>query len=221
MNMKNSENILAKMICFYFASLFFMANTYANELDPLSTLEADSALSLSTPRMQRSQVQGQHTNELELLLIERRPTDKDNPGKRLADIYRYDYEHDETLHTIIDLDQQKIISNKRHQFLQLPLTANEINRSTNIIFNDEEQLRLLRNEYQRITGKYLSTPEQLHIKAFSFSASTMPEQLNAASKQCGLNRCAQILLYTHESIVFEVSPIVNLSAEIVTQNIGY
>ena len=59
------------------------------------------------------------------------------------------------------------------------------------------------------------------VKAFSFTAESMPEQLNPASQQCGLNRCAQVLLYTHDSVVFEISPIVNLSAGLVTQNIGY
>ncbi|MEZ5449456.1 MAG: hypothetical protein R3E89_10880 [Thiolinea sp.] len=61
----------------------------------------------------------------------------------------------------------------------------------------------------------------MNVKAFVFTAETLPESLNAASQQCGLSRCAQLLLYTHNSIVFEISPIVSLSAGVVTQNIGY
>jgi hypothetical protein len=68
----------------------------------------------------------------------------------------------------------------------------------------------------------LSNPaQQLQVKAFVFHASSLPEQLNAASQQCGLQRCAQVLLYTADSVVFEVSPIVNLSAGVITQNIGF
>ncbi len=199
-------------------------NVAAKELDPLNSQEITAALNLSLPQQRlQQQAQPDQTDAPapETLLIERRPSDKDNPGLRLADIYRYDYERNETIHLIVDLDRQKILSNERHQFMQLPLTPHEIDRATAIIFNDAEQLSLLQTEYQRITGRYLLNPEQLHIKAFTFSADTLPEPLNAASLQCGLQRCAQLLLYTHDSIVFELSPIINLSAGIVTQNVSY
>ena len=219
------DHRLLKILTFVIASIFSTAHAGTNELDPLNSSELQNALTLATPQLRSSagknNVSDDDALETELLLIERHPANKDDPGQRLADVYKYDYERDETIHTLIDLAKQKIISNKRHQYLQLPLTENEISRATNIIFSDSEQMDLLRNEYQRITGQYLNSPEQLEIKAFSFSADTLPERLNAASQQCGLNRCAQVLLYTHESIVFEISPIINLSAGIVTQNIGY
>ena len=90
-----------------------------------------------------------------------------------------------------------------------------------MIFADAEERRLLNTEYKRITGKELTSVSQLNVKAFVFDAESLPERLNPASKQCGLHRCAQVLLYTHASVVFEVSPIVNLSKGIVTQNIGF
>ena len=105
--------------------------------------------------------------------------------------------------------------------MQLPLTANEIERTVKLIFADKETFELISNEYQRITEKVLSSPKDLEAKAFVFTADTLPEQLNKASQQCGLHRCAQILLYTHDSVVFEISPIVNLSANLITQVAGF
>ena len=221
MKTKNSANKLMKILAPAIAFIFLISGASAKELDPLNATEMANALNLSIPHQRRSSAINTGLPTPETLLVERRPADKNNPGIRLADIYRYDYERDETIHTIFDVNQQKVISSESHQFMQLPLTANEIDRATDIIFDDAEQLGLLKNEYRRITGNYLVNPDQLHIKAFSFSSDTMAEQLNQASLQCGLNRCAQLLLYTHDSIVFEVSPIVNLSVGLVTQNIGY
>lgn len=199
--------------------------TQASGTDPLSSEELQKALAISTPASaarstRRSSTSAANTHQ-ELLLIERRPTDKEATEQRLADVYHYDYARNETIHTIVDLDTQQTLSTRHQQYLQLPLTENELQRSSAIIFSDPEQAVLIRNEYQRITGEYLNSPQQLNIKAFAFSADTLPEQLNPASQQCGLHRCAQVLLYTHDSLVFEISPIVNLSAGFITQNIGY
>jgi Cu2+-containing amine oxidase len=206
---------------------FFSHNVLAKDLDPLSPAELSKAVSLAAPEQslqlaQRSATQAPATaNELELLLVERRPTDKEQPGKRLADVYSYDYRSDETIHNIVDLNTQALVETERVQKLQLPLTANELARATKLIFNDPEQLTEIQTEYQRITGQTLSNPEQLEVKAFTFTTDSLPEGLNAASQNCGVQRCAQILLYTHDSVVFEISPIVNLSAGLVTQNIGF
>ena len=123
--------------------------------------------------------------------------------------------------SVVDLTTNKVLSTERKQKLQLPLTANELQRATDLIFADAEERRLLNTEYKRITGKELTSVSQLNVKAFVFDAESLPERLNPASKQCGLHRCAQVLLYTHASVVFEVSPIVNLSKGIVTQTIGF
>ncbi len=221
---------LAKIVCFSLSLAVSPVLLFAGETDPLSPAEQDKALLISTaqaPLQQRiskgteSSATSLPTPETELLLIERRQTDKEATAQRLADVYHYDYTHDETIHSVVNLDTRQLLSRKRHQYLQLPLNNHELQRSRDIIFADPEQAVLISKEYQRITGQHLQSPEQLNIKAFTFSADTLPEQLNPASQQCGLHRCAQVLLYTHDSVVFEISPIVNLSAGMVTQNIGY
>jgi len=67
----------------------------------------------------------------------------------------------------------------------------------------------------------LTSIDQLQHKAFTFFSDSMPDVVNNATISCGAQRCAQLLLYTHDNIVFEVSPIVNLSAGLVTQRLGY
>ncbi len=222
------KNIISPQSALMAVSLLFMtASSSANELDPLSADELMQAAQLASPAygLRTTRQQGKTATAtapaIEQLLIERRPTDKEQPVQRLADVYSYDYGSDETLHNVVDLQTQRVISSQRQQYLQLPLTENELARATRLIFSDPEQMRPLQDEYKRITGQVLNNPDQLNVKAFTFTADALPERLNAASQQCGLHRCAQVLLYTHDSIVFEISPIVNLSAGIVTQNIGF
>ena len=217
-----------------FTSLFplCLKPLMVGEFDPLNTTEFNRALNLAMPTtavMRTAAVSSQNTSSpvavtavpaTETLLVERHINQKGQNG-RLADVYSYDYAKNETVFSVVDLTTNKVLSTERKQKLQLPLTANELQRSTDLIFADAEERRLLNTEYQRITGKELTSVSQLNVKAFVFDAESLPERLNPASKQCGLHRCAQVLLYTHASVVFEVSPIVNLSKGIVTQNIGF
>lgn len=212
-----------------FTSLFplCLKPLMAGEFDPLNTTEFNRALNLAIPTTAVVRTTSQSGRSAvaavpatETLLVERHINQKGQNG-RLADVYSYDYAKNETVFSVVDLTTNKVLSTERKQKLQLPLTANELQRATDLIFADAEERRLLNTEYKRITGKELTSVSQLNVKAFVFDAESLPERLNPASKQCGLHRCAQVLLYTHASVVFEVSPIVNLSKGIVTQNIGF
>ncbi|MFZ1342777.1 hypothetical protein [Thiothrix eikelboomii] len=221
--LNKSAKIALTALCLTFLS----NNILAKDLDPLSPAELSQAVSLAAPEQRAQLAMRSDTpapaiaHTLELLLVERRPVDKEQPGRRLADVYSYDYRSDETIHSIVDLNTQERVQTERVQKLQLPLTENELARASQLIFNDPEQLSQIQAEYKRITGQTLIKPEQLHVKAFVFTADSLPEGLNAASQNCGIQRCAQVLLYTHDSVVFEISPIVNLSVGLVTQNIGF
>jgi Cu2+-containing amine oxidase len=201
-------------------------STHAGNLDPLSPAEmarATQQASAATPSSTSTSrsLPANSTTPPERLLVERHVNNKTQTA-RLADVYTYDYATNETLINVIDLDTNTTLSTKHEKNLQLPLTANELKRASDLIFNDDEERSLLDTEFKRITGKTLTNPQQqLQVKAFVFLASSLPEQLNAASQQCGLHRCAQVLLYTADAVVFEVSPIVNLSAGVITQNIGF
>lgn len=205
-------------------SLLITNLSYAGSQDPLSLNEQTKTTELiesSLPAL-KMKAEGRPTsNSYELLLVERDRSEDKKSGVRRANAFVYDYKTDETIIYRIDPITNKILSSVRKKNMQLPLTANEIERTVNLIFSDKETFELIANEYQRITGKVLNSPKDLEAKAFVFTADTLPEQLNKASQQCGLQRCAQILLYTHDSVVFEISPIVNLSANLITQIAGF
>lgn len=197
---------------------------YAGSQDPLSPNEqakAETLVTNSLPALKSTDSRTKQESGYELLLIERDRSEDKKSGARRANAFVYDYKTDETIIYRIDAETNNILSSVRKKNMQLPLTANEIERALNLIFADKETFNLIANEYQRITSKPLNTPKDLEAKAFVFSADSLPEQLNAASQQCGLHRCAQILLYTHDSTVFEISPIVNLSANLITQIVGF
>lgn len=196
----------------------------ASTQDPLSANEQAKALTLieSSKPMLKLQPEASHSfGSYELLLIERDRSEDKTSAARHISAFIYNYKTDETLIYRIDPVTNKILSLVSRKNMQLPLTANEIERTVNLIFADKETFKLIKNEYQRITGKVLNSPKALEAKAFVFTADTLPEHLNIASQQCGFHRCAQILLYTHDSVVFEISPIVNLSANLITQIVGF
>lgn len=202
-----------------------ITTSYAGNQDPLSLNEQAKASALVEsvlPSLKtKAETKPNQLSSHELLLIERDRSEDKQSGARRANVFVYDYQTDETIIYRIDAATNKILSSVRRKNMQLPLTESEIERTVNLIFSDKESLALIANEYQRITHRTLNSPKDLQAKAFVFTADTLPEQLNSASQQCGLHRCAQILLYTHDSVVFEISPIVNLSAKLITQMIGF
>ena len=222
--------IISSALLLIFVS-FVASIGYAHSNDPLSADEMAKALSLTQPIAQAGADNGPanaaaraatpNRKPTELLLIERHQQKNAPKGQRLADIFTYDYATDELIESRVDLNSNEVIRTTRKKNVQLPLTQNEVNRAKQIIFNDENERRILENEYQRITGRSFTNTDELNIKAFTFTRDSLPNRVNEASKLCGLQRCAQMMLYTGENIVFEVSPIVNLSKGVVTQRIGF
>lgn len=225
MNIKPKTSTGSPLWLALLTSLILSFNpVYAGNQDPLNLHEQAKATALvesSLPALKIKPENAGQTTHYELLLIERDRSEDKKSGARRANVFVYDYQSNETIIYRIDAATNKIITSVRRKNIQLPLTAHEIDRTVNLIFSDQETFALISNEYQRITGKVLNSPKELQAKAFAFMPDTLPEQLNPASQQCGLHRCAQVLLYTHDSVVFEISPIVNLSAKIITQVIGF
>jgi Cu2+-containing amine oxidase len=160
---------------------------------------------------------------VQFLRVEAHRFDKgdSNSSARWTDATAYDYATDELIVNVINLDTNETISSKRYKDMQPPLVQDELDRALSIVMDDEEERSIINKEFERITGQTLNTIDQLQYKAFTFFADSMPNVVNTASKSCGANRCAQLMLFTHDNIVFEVSPIVNLSAGVVTQRMGY
>lgn len=207
------------------ASFLLVNSCYAHPNDPLSLDEINKVVSLTQVKaVARSATASSATspnNNKEVLLVERHQQKNAPKGQRYADIFTYDYATNELIEALVDLNTSTVIRSERKRGVQLPLTENELERAKRIVFEDEDERQILENEYHRITSRPLTDTSELNIKAFSFTADSLPNRVNEASKLCGIHRCAQLMLYTGENIVFEITPIVNLSKGVVTQRIGF
>lgn len=223
--MMKNKKMLAAAVC----SVFLSTGLLAKSMDPVSQDEITqakalatipSAASVNTTRTVSTTTQ---STSPEFLRVETHRFEKSdaNNGQRWVDVTSYDYATDELIITIVDLENDEVISSKRHKDMQPPMSQAELTRALNIVFDDPEERSILNAEFKRITGETLNSIDQLEYKAFTFFADSMPTVVNAASSACGAQRCAQLMLYTHDNLVFEVSPVVNLSAGVVSQRMGY
>jgi len=220
-------NILTLASTIFISSHAYSHTTIHNN-DPLNFDEISKVTALTSPleRMARSTNSDSDLGDLtrnsqEVLLVERHE-DKNAPkNQRRADVYIYDYSSNELIESLVDFNTNQIVRTERKKGIQLPLTEKELKRAKAIVFQDEEERAILLDEYKRITSHDLTDTEELNIKAFTFYADSLPNRVNEASKSCGIHRCAQLMLYTAENTVFEISPIVNLSEGVVTQRIGF
>jgi Cu2+-containing amine oxidase len=234
--MKNNITLIAASL-----SIALLAGPLAaGVMDPVSDDEISRAKSMALPstanvaarrslrvaadtEQTTTQLDITETPTIEFLRVQPHRFSKSeiSQNKRWADSTAYDYTSDELITTVVDLDNNRVISTKRNRNMQPPMAESEIKRAIEIVFQDDEERSILNGEFTRITGQTLSSIDQLQYKAFTFFADSMPTVVNQASTSCGAQRCAQLMLYTHDNVVFEVSPIVNLSAGVVTQRLGY
>lgn len=160
-------------------------------------------------------------SRLELLLVERHQNEKE-PGARVrgADVYVYDYSNDTLRHAVVDLDHNALVSLDAVQGVQLPLTDSEIERAFDILLASDADRGAVEREFQRVTGRSFSGRDDVRVKAFAFLSDSKPTGLNAASKRCGVHRCAQLVMATSDDVLLEISPIVDLSAGRVAQRLS-
>ncbi len=211
-----------------FLALITISNPQAGSLDPLTNQEIEKASELMLAGTQSdSQAaqseQSESTSQIETLLIERHAVAKgaENQAARLVDVFTYNYDTNILNQTIINLSTNSVVSTTHNKEVQLPLTENEITRATEVVFGDQDEVDLINQAYQRVTGETLTQPDQLEIKAFTFLGNSLPGVSNEESMNCGNHRCAQLLLYTPEKVAFEISPVIDLSTKKVIQNINF
>ena len=160
----------------------------------------------------------------EVLLVERHQESKDayktGHWPRRGDAYIYDYATDTLTYALINLETGQVDAKQETQFVQLPLTEGEIARALDIAYADEALRTKLAALFFAVSGEPLRDLSQLNVKAFVFRADSIPEDLNGAARQCGLHRCAQLLIFTHDDVAFEMQPIVDLSFGQVVQVLG-
>lgn len=211
--------------------LLLCANfAHAGKLDPLNPAEQKLSRALSADHHREvhrqkskhgiaSVLRKQALPEYTFLLAERRRTDKNdiNIERRLADVYWYDYKTDTLLLNVMDLATQLIVTSSESQGTQLPLTDEELKNAIELLFADSETSARVAQEYKATTNTPLSDHStQLEIRAFVFHAETASGQLHVESANCGINRCAQLMIYTPDNVAIDSMPIVNLSKQKVT-----
>lgn len=171
----------------------------------------------SAPRTRRLTTTPSIPTEPVLLLLERRRVK--GASERLADAWYYSYDSNETTHKIIDLTAGSVRSTETVIDLQLPLIDAEISRAFDIVLGSSTDRRALELAYRQVTGTEFADRSQVSFKAFVFHPDTVADGLEAAARRCGVHRCAQMLLYTHDNVALDMSPIVDLSTGRVLQNL--
>jgi hypothetical protein len=151
-----------------------------------------------------------------VLLVERHQESKDAYASgrwpRRADVYTYRYTDDTLIRQVYNLDTNQVDETDTTQGTQLPLTLEEEQRALAIALADPQLRPQLDAEFQLITNQPLTGVEQLIVKAMTFHADSVPNVDLGAGAQCGVKRCAQLLLAAGDNVALRVIPVVDLSS---------
>ncbi|MCL4863333.1 MAG: hypothetical protein KJZ93_28265 [Caldilineaceae bacterium] len=192
--------------------------------DPLSAQEVAAALGVVLQAGGEDGVRATESGAAEVLLVERHDAAKTayatGAWPRRGDVYVYEYATDTLVYSTVDLESGAVIATERVQGVQLPLTTHEKARALALVQADAPLWGSLTARYQAITGQLLTHIDQLQVKVSVFHADVMPGRLNPDAEQCGQHRCAQVLLFTVDKTLLELTPIVDLSQGRVVQIMG-
>lgn len=189
--------------------------------DPLTEEEQQLVLSNALQAEKNVKANAANVDNFEVLLIERHEVSKaeraDGKWQRQGDLYLYDYATDTLIHSTVDVQSGAVVATERVQGVQLPLTQREEDRSLALVQSDTELWSALAERYRAITGEVLNDLSQLQVKVSLFHGDSMPNRVNAAAQSCGQHRCAQVLIFTVDKTLLDVTPIVDLSQGKVVQ----
>ncbi len=139
---------------------------------------------------------------------------------RRAVVWVYEYPRDITHRLTVSLTEGRdpaLYDHFETRGAQLPLTERESRRALDLALADGPTRRVIRERYRLGTGEALQNASLLNVKAFIFRADAMPTRSSGA-KSCGLERCAQLVIYAREAtagvaerLALGVLPVVNLS----------
>ncbi len=221
--MKTAWSLIAILI-------LFANHAHAGKFDPLNASERElsrnAANKHNSDANQRNSKDGfssilrkKSLPKYKFLLAERHRANKgaSDTDLRLADVYWYDYSSDTLLVNVVDLANKSIVTSSTSQGTQLPLTEDELGDAVELLFADPFTRERVAEEYKKTTGNPLSDyNSQIEIRAFVFHAETASGQLQPGSINCGINRCAQMMIYTPDNLAIDIMPIVNLSKQKIT-----
>ncbi|MEW5987778.1 MAG: hypothetical protein AB1791_14180 [Chloroflexota bacterium] len=182
--------------------------------DPLSPAEQSLALdaALADPAATRLLAGAQRTEVL-LIEIHEEPKEVVQSGAwaRRADVYIYDYDHNQLLRAVVALNTGAVEQLEASQYVQLPLTEKETAQALHIALTDGQAGAAISRQYEALTSDPLQGAEQLRLMAYPFR----PEWAvgaPTATAVCGLHRCAQLVLTAvANGITLNLLPVVDLS----------
>jgi len=189
-----------------------------------ATLPADADRLSGTPKIHDSmnsqeKQRAMRTLDAELSGVRNARRRDKGASVRLADAWYYSYEHNETTHNVIDLASGNVISSEVVIGTQLPLVDTEITRAFDVLLASAPDRVALEQAYKDVTGKPFKDRSQVSFKAFIFHPDTVVDGLTPAARRCGVHRCAQMLIYTHDNIALDTAPVVDISTSRVLQNL--
>ncbi|OQD53797.1 Tat pathway signal sequence domain protein [Streptomyces phaeoluteigriseus] len=115
----------------------------------------------------------------------------DPSAPRRAEVTFYDYKDDTLVTRTVNLDTGKVEATASGQGVQPPLSRAENTEAAALLIADPLGAGL-RADYRDATGKALTSPEQLQLSSMVYRA--VPGAQPAAFDQCGIHRCARLLL---------------------------
>ncbi|MEV5491430.1 Tat pathway signal sequence domain protein [Streptomyces bobili] len=115
----------------------------------------------------------------------------DPSAPRRAEVTFYDYKDDTLVTRTVNLDTGKVEATGSGQGVQPPLSRAENTEAATLLIADPLGAGL-RADYKDATGKALTSPDQLQLSSMVYRA--VPGAQPAAFDDCGIHRCARLLL---------------------------
>lgn len=112
-------------------------------------------------------------------------------GGRKALVVLYDYTGNRAYHQLVDLKAGAVTRSKSAAGLQPPTAADEADEAIAIALASSDQPRFVA-DFEKAEGVPLVSPEQITYKAGAWKH----DGTTVGGKQCGADRCAQLLVST-------------------------
>lgn len=194
---------------------FWGQDTARTGTDPLSAEEQARALALAQAHDPVAALY-KNADRVETLLVERWQEEKgalaDGVWPRRAEVALYVYDTNTFVQVVVNLKTGAVDALTTAHNVQYPLTPAEQARAWELALADPATRARIEADYQAQTRQALTNPaRQLVAQALIFAADTLPDRVTEATRGCGFERCAQILLMTPDTLVVNVLPIINLS----------
>lgn len=184
--------------------------------DPLSEAEASraEAIALADDQVQAALAGSARTV---VLVVERHQEDKSvyaaGAWPRRADALVYDYAQDQLVHAVVSLDSGQVDEVIAAVRVQPPLTPAEGRQALDIALADPATDGRIRAAWAEATGGAPFDGDALEPHPWVFRFDSVPDGTFPGTEECGLHRCAQLMLATQDGLLLDVLPIVDLSAE--------